>query len=201
MIQAPSILESLDEKCHTHFKTVQAMLTEMGVPFIVDSKIVRGFDYYSRTVFEFIAPNLPTVIGGGRYDGLVEQIGGNPTPAAGFGMGMDRLLILLKSEGLLPTDLAISCDIYIGHAGDAGYKRSQALSYELKNLEIAAESDLLKRSVKAQMKYAGKRGAKFSMIIGDNEITENSVRIKNMETGEQKNISLNADEIRKELIK
>ena len=175
------------------------MLTEMGVPFIVEPKIVRGFDYYSRTVFEFIAPNLPTVIGGGRYDGLVEQIGGNPTPAAGFGMGMDRLLILLKNEGLLPTDLTMPCDVYVGHAGDAGYKKSQALAYELKNLGIAAESDLLKRSVKAQMKYAGKRGAKFSMIIGDNEIAESSAKIKNMDTGEQKDIALNAEAIRKEL--
>jgi len=199
MASAPSVLDSLDEECSTHFKTVQALLTGMGIPFTVDPKIVRGLDYYTRTVFEFIAEGLPTVIGGGRYDGLVEQIGGNPIPAAGFGMGMDRLLILLKNEGLLPTDLTMPCDIYVGHAGDAGYKKSQALAYELKSLCIAAESDLLKRSVKAQMKYAGKRGAKFSMIIGDNEIAENSARIKNMETGEQKDIPLNAAEIRKEL--
>ena len=185
MKQAPSILEALDEACRSHFNTLQALLTDMGIPFEVNPKIVRGLDYYTRTVFEFMTEGLPTVIGGGRYDGLIEQIGGNPIPAAGFGMGMDRLLILLKNQGLLPEDMSIPCQVYVGHAGEAGYRKSQALVNRLRCHGISAEGDLLKRSVKAQMKFAGKRGAKFSVIIGDNEIAEGSVRIKNMETGEQ----------------
>ena len=199
MSQAPPTLGSLDEECLNHFESLQALLREMGIPFEVNPKVVRGLDYYTRTVFEFMTEGLPTVIGGGRYDGLIEQIGGSPTPSAGFGMGMDRLIILLKNQGLLPDDLALPCQIYIGHAGDAGYRRSQVLVHALRCAKAAAEGDLLRRSVKAQMKYADKRGAKFSMIIGDNEIESNSARIKNMTTGEQAEITLNTEEILKHL--
>jgi len=191
MKKAPATLEALDEECNDHFEAVLALLYGMGINYVVDPKIVRGLDYYTRTVFEFMTDGLPTVIGGGRYDGMIEQIGGNPTPAVGFGMGMDRLLILLKNQGLIPEQfLSIPCDIYIGHAGDAGYQKSQLLVNGLRSMGVAAESDLLKRSVKAQMKYAGKRGARFSMIIGDNELAENKAKIKNMDTGEQEAVSL-----------
>jgi len=196
MAQAPEVLDSLDEECRTHFETLQALLNGMGIPFVINSKIVRGLDYYTRTVFEFMAEGLPTVIGGGRYDGLIEQIGGGATPAVGFGMGMDRLLILLKNQGLLPENMSIPCKIYIGHAGAEGYQKSQLLVNILRNMGVAAESDLLKRSVKAQMKYADKRGAEFSMIIGDNEIAENAARIKNMATGEQGEVALDAEAIK-----
>ena len=197
MNQAPPMLDSLDDECRAHFGTVQTLLNGMGIPFEINPKIVRGLDYYTRTVFEFMADGLPTVIGGGRYDGLIGQIGGNETPSAGFGMGMDRLLILLKNQGLLPDDLSIPCRVYIGHAGEEGFIKSQVLVYELRSLGVAAESDLLKRSVKAQMKYANKRGAEFSMIIGSNEIAAGAAQIKNMETGEQQEVSLNAKEIKK----
>jgi histidyl-tRNA synthetase len=173
----------------------------MSIPFEVNPKIVRGLDYYSRTVFEFIVEGFPTVIGGGRYDGLIEQIGGSPTPAVGCGSGMDRLLILLKEQGLLPENLTAPCDIYVGHAGDEGYEKSQALAYELKLAGIIAESDMLKRSVKAQLKYAGKRGARFSMVVGCNEIADNSAKLKNMETGEQISIELSVEAITKEINK
>ena len=201
MEQAPSIVDTLDEECRSHFETLQALLTDMGIPFKLNPKIVRGLDYYTRTVFEFIQEGMPTVIGGGRYDGLIEQIGGGTMPGIGFGMGMDRLLILLKTQGLLPDDLNIPCQIYIGQAGERGYRKSQTLVNALRNLGIAAESDLMKRSVKAQMKYAGKRNAKFSIIIGDSEIEANSAKIKNMETGEQQDVALEAAEIKKEIEK
>ncbi|MCL2399251.1 MAG: histidine--tRNA ligase [Defluviitaleaceae bacterium] len=197
MSNAPSILESLDEECKTHFETLQTFLKDMEIPFIVNPKIVRGLDYYTRTVFEFTAEGLPTVIGGGRYDNLIEEIGsGISVPAVGFGMGMDRLLILLKNQNLLPENNRLPCRIYIGHAGEAGYQKAKVLVHALRNLGTAAESDLLKRSVKAQMKYAGKRSADFSMIIGDNEIEANKAKIKNMETGEQSEVALEADFIR-----
>ena len=195
--QAPSVLEILDEECTNHFETVQKLLTQMDIPFEVNPKIVRGLDYYTRTVFEFMAEGLPTVIGGGRYDGLIEQVGGGQVPGVGFGMGMDRLLILLKNQNLLPEDLTIPCKVFIGHAGEAGYIKSQALVNELRTLGVAAESDLQKRSVKAQMKYANKRKAEFSMIIGDNEIESNTGQLKNMENGEQAAVALNAKEIKK----
>ena len=197
MAQAPPILDALDDECNAHFNTLQDILKGMGIPFEINPKIVRGLDYYTRTVFEFMADGLPTVIGGGRYDGLIEQIGGEPTPAVGFGMGMDRLLILLKNQDLLPKDMSIPCDIYVGHAGDAGHTKSQMLVNALRCVGIAAESDLLKRSVKAQMKYANKRMAKFSMIIGDNEIDTNTAKLKNMETGEQQEVALTVEEIQK----
>lgn len=209
MSKAPSVLESLDEECQTHFNTLQDLLRGMKIPFVVNPKIVRGLDYYTRTVFEFTAEGLPTVIGGGRYDGLIEQISkgasddddsdnGMSVPAVGFGMGMDRLLILLKNQDLLPEHTKYKqppCDIYIGHAGDQGYHKAKILVNELRNFGFSAESDLLKRSVKAQMKYAGKRNAKLSMIIGDNEVEANSAKVKNMETGEQSDTTLDVNAI------
>jgi len=218
--QAPSILDTLDENCRIHFENVQSMLNVLGIPFKVDTKIVRGFDYYMRTVFEFIESGETgsmTVIGGGRYDGLREKIASdesksenkveskaesntksgteNITPSIGFGIGIERLLLLMKRQSLIPEDRGKPCTIYIGHTGELGYQKSQALTLTLRQAGIAAESDLLRRSVKAQMKYAGKRNAKFSMIIGDNEITENKARLKNMETGEQQEVTLTMEAI------
>ena len=200
MGQAQSVLDFLDQDCKAHFETLQNLLKGMDIPFEVNSKIVRGLDYYVRTVFEFVAEGIPTIIGGGRYDGLIEEVSGQPdtetkTPAIGFAMGMDRLLILLKNQKLLPEDLSKPCQIYIGHAGAAGYEKSQILVHALRAKNIAAESDLINRSVKAQMKYAGKRSAAFSMIIGDNELAEGSAKLKNMETGQQEEVDLTAEEI------
>ena len=200
MENAPPTLQALDEECRAHFEMVQALLSGMGISFVLDPKIVRGLDYYTRTVFEFMTDGLPTVIGGGRYDGLIEKLAGKPgdwaVPAAGFGMGMDRLIILLKNQGLLPEDLLAPCKIYIGHAGEAGYLKSQILVNALRGENVAAEGDLLKRSVKAQMKFADKRGAEFSVIIGDNEIEANSARVKYMKTGEQQEITLEVGAIK-----
>jgi len=195
MANAPSILHSLDDDCKSHFENLQNLLNVMQIPFVVDSKVVRGFDYYTRTVFEFIKEGLPTIIGGGRYDGLIQQLSNLKIPAVGFGMGMDRLLLLLESQSLLPDNLKNTVKIYIGYAGENGFSKSQELVNLLRLSGISAESDLVKRSVKAQMKYANKREIPFSMIIGDDEIANNSAVVKNMLTGEQTNVEFSVDKI------
>ncbi len=186
--QAPSVLECLDEECTAHFEKVQAILKEMGIAFTIDSKIVRGLDYYTRTVFEFVSDGL-TVCGGGRYDKLVEECGGKPTGAVGFGMGMERLIMILQKqygESELKNDTAI----YIGAMGEKGLIQSQALTLQLRKQGIHAECDTVERSVKAQMKYANKINAHYSVIIGNTEIEQNQIELKNMKEGTKENIVL-----------
>jgi len=190
LVNAPSVLDSLDDECRSHFEGVQKLLTGFGIPFIVDSRVVRGLDYYTRTVFEFINADGLTVIGGGRYDGLISQIGGNATPAVGFGMGVERLVLLLQKQQ--EQDALLSApDIFIGHAEEAGFIKSQELAYTLRQQGICVETDLIGRSVKAQMKYADKINAKHTVILGGNEITSNEATIKEMATGKQETVQLN----------
>jgi len=184
----PSVLDALDDECTAHFEGLKDLLTRMGIPFIVDAKIVRGLDYYTRTVFEFIKDGL-TVIGGGRYDGLISQIGGAETPAVGYGMGMERLVLLLQKQSVAWEDNSAP-QIFIGSADAAGFVKAQQLVYELRKAGVRAQSDLLNRSVKAQMKFADKIKARFTMIIGESELLENSANLKNMQSGEQTKLSL-----------
>lgn len=189
---APSVLDCLDEECTAHFNKVQEILTEMGIKFVVDPKIVRGLDYYTRTVFEFVTNSIGaqgTVCGGGRYDKLIEECGGQPTGAVGFGLGMERLLLTLEAQNGKFENKPYK-DIYIGAIGDKGFVKAQAVTYNLRKEGIKAECDTVGRSVKAQMKYANKIGAKYSVIIGDNEIAEDKVSLKNMETGDVQEIKL-----------
>ena len=183
LTNAPSVLDSLDDECKTHFETLKELLTAFNVPYKIDPRVVRGLDYYTRTVFEFIEGGL-TVIGGGRYDGLISQIGGNQTPAVGFGMGMERLVNLLEKQGITGLGEA-NPDIFIGHADKEGFKKAQELVYILRQNGVKAESDLLSRSVKAQMKYANKINARHTTILGGNELEKAEANVKNMETGEQ----------------
>ena len=144
----------------------------MDIPFIIDPSIVRGLDYYTKTVFEFISNDIGsqgTVCGGGRYDKLVEEVGGAPTPAVGFGAGIERLLLVQEAENG-PREDKQSRDIYIGAMGEAAVLKAHGLVHTLRQNGVSAESDHMKRSVRAQMKYANKIGARFSVIIGDNEI-------------------------------
>ncbi|MDR0272903.1 MAG: histidine--tRNA ligase [Clostridiales bacterium] len=189
LTHAPSVLESLDDDCRAHFDGLQNLLTQMKIPFIIDARIVRGLDYYSRTVFEFIGETFPTVIGGGRYDGLISQVGGAATPGAGFGMGIERLVMLLKNQNSVP-EISTAPDIFIGSTGGDAFVKSHELAYSLRKAGIYAESDLLNRSVKAQMKYADKIKARFTVILGETELAENCAKIKNMQTGEQINTDL-----------
>ena len=190
---APKLIDYICEECSEHFEGVKSTLTELGIDYNIDTAIVRGLDYYTKTVFEIKANTAigsqNTVCGGGRYDGLVETIGGDPTPGIGFAMGIERLLMVMEAEGVaLPEDE--TPDIFIAHMGDAAGKAAAKLCYELRAKGIAVSGELLGRSVKAQMKYADKTGAKYSVVLGDNEIETGKANVKNMETGEQTEVAL-----------
>lgn len=185
---APSVLDCLDEECTKHFQMVQNILTEMGIVFTIDPKIVRGLDYYTRTVYEFVSDGL-TVCGGGRYDKLVEECGGKPTGAVGFGLGIERLVMILeKQKGELTQ--TPKRDVFIGSMGDVGLIKAQGLTLALRKAGIFADCDTVERSVKAQMKYANKIGATYSLIIGESELETGVVELKEMETGEKTSVSI-----------
>lgn len=190
---APVILDYLCEECSAHFETLKKYLTNLGIEYSVDPKIVRGLDYYTKTVFEFITTEIGaqgTVCGGGRYDGLIEQLGGQSIPALGFGMGIERLLLVMDKQGcdyLTPK----KCDIYFATMGDAALDKAMELSKSLREYGYFAEYDLMGRGLKAQMKYANKAGAAFTVVLGDNELETGKAKLKNMEKGEETEILLN----------
>lgn len=189
---APSVIDCLDEKCTAHFEQLKSILDDMGIKYTVDSSIVRGLDYYTRTVFEFVTSSIGaqgTVCGGGRYDGLIEECGGAKTGAVGFGLGIERLLLTLEAQNGKAEHIK-KRDIYIGSIGEKGFVKSQSIVYRLRREGILADCDTVGRSVKAQMKYANKIGSRYSLIIGDDEIANDSAAVKNMETGEVSSIKL-----------
>ena len=189
---APVVLDYICEECSEHFDGVKRYLDSVGIEYKVNPKIVRGLDYYTKTVFEFVCGEIgaqSTVCGGGRYDGLVAEIGGQDMPSLGFGMGMERLLLTMENQGIKIEDER-GCDIYIAAIGTAGQLEAFNLVRQIRQASLIAESDVVGRSLKAQMKYADKIGAKFSMVLGDDEIKNGSAKIKNMKTGEQTEISL-----------
>ena len=183
---APIILDFLCDECKDHFEKVKMYLDNMGIVFEVNPHIVRGLDYYTRTVFEFLTDSLgaqSAVCAGGRYDGLVEEIGGPHVPALGFGMGIERLLLLLEAQGIkLPE--AKKCEIYIANIGEEASIKAAAMATELRQSGMFAEFDVVGRSLKAQMKYADKIGARFTTVIGEDDIKANVAKVKNMQTGE-----------------
>jgi len=183
LTDAPLVTEALDEECRAHFEELQLLLTRMEIPFTIDPKVVRGLDYYTRTVFEFIAPGF-TVIGGGRYDGLIAQVGGAATAGVGFGMGIERLVLQLKEQENIILDTTGPA-IFIGHADPEGARKAHELAYTLRKAGVQAESDIVNRSVKAQMKYANKANARYTTILGCNELAANTATLKDMQTGEQ----------------
>lgn len=189
---APVMINYLCEDCAAHFEGLKQRLKLLGINYVVDPHIVRGLDYYTRTVFEFISENIGaqgTVIGGGRYDGLVEELGGAPTPALGFAMGLERLLMQMEACGAdFPEE--IRCDLYIASAGEQAQLRALKLCTELRQEGFIAECDCMGRSVKAQMKYAGKLGARYATVLGDNELTGGSCTVKNMQDGSEHTVSL-----------
>ena len=184
---APIILDYLCEDCSTHFEKLKKNLGLLGIPYSVDPRIVRGLDYYTTTVFEFVTTSIGaqgTICGGGRYDGLVEELGGSSTPALGFGMGLERLLLTLHNQGvtLAKPD---PCFLYIVPMGEKAADMALQLSARLKADGCAAQTDVMGRSLRAQMKYADKIGARFTMVIGDNELENGEAVLKNMKTGEK----------------
>lgn len=190
--EAPKMLAYLCDDCKAHFEGVQRYLNAAGIGFIVNPLIVRGLDYYTRTVFEFISEDIGaqgTVCGGGRYDRLVETLGGPPTPGMGFGMGIDRLLLVMEALGVeIPRPRL--CDVFIVTIGEQAREKGFTLLSELRRNGIAADMDHTGRGVKAQFKYADKLGTGYVLTLGDEELKQGKVRIKDMGTGEEQGLML-----------
>ena len=190
---APVMLDYLCDECREHFEKVKSYLDALMIDYVVNPHIVRGLDYYTKTVFEFVSHNDKTdglvCGGGGRYDGLIEELGGQHTPSLGFAMGLERLLSVIEAQGIeLPGDQ--KCDIYIGSIGDAASLVAAKLCTDLRSDGVSAQFDVAGRSVKAQMKYADKLGARFTCVIGDDDIAKGEVLVKNMENGEKTAFSI-----------
>ncbi len=182
---APVILDYLCDDCKKHHDQLCSALQAAGVKYTIDPHIVRGLDYYTRTVFEFISTAIGaqgTVCGGGRYDGLVQQVGGKPTPAAGFGMGIERLLMVMQNTGIeIPAPAGP--DAYLAPLCEQGYAVSLAMAERLRAKGFAIEREISGRSLKAQMKYAAKIGARKVVFIGEDEIAKGIYTVKNMADG------------------
>ena len=186
---APVILDYLCEECDDHFKDLKKYLDALDIKYKIDPLIVRGLDYYSKTVFEIINDGI-TVCGGGRYDYLIEQVDGPPTPAIGFGMGLERLLLTLEQNSVVIPDES-QIDIYIGSMGDAAKVKSVQMVNKLREKGLKCECDHLDRSVKAEMKYANKIGAKYTMVIGEEELSTGKANLKRMSDGETFECNIN----------
>lgn len=187
---APTLLDYICDDCREHFEQFKACLDAMGVKYTIDSGIVRGLDYYTKTVFEIISGDF-TVCGGGRYDGLVEELGGKSTPAVGFGLGIERLLLRLEENGVeIPKPDAVK--LYIAPIGEGAISAAQKLAYDLRKAGVSVDTDHLGRGLRASMKYADKLGAQNTLVLGDNEIETGTAKIKNMATGEETEVSLDA---------
>lgn len=193
---APKTVDHLCDSCRTSFDTLKGVLSAAGVEYEVDPFIVRGLDYYTGTVFEFVADigAQSTVCGGGRYDTLVSSLGGPALSGVGFGMGITRLIAVMEKDGVLPED-ASAPDIYIASACPSARERAYLLARELRALGFKAESDLCDRSLKAQMKYADKRGAAYNVVLGDSELETGKGVLKDMLRGETYDVGLTAREI------
>ncbi|MDR1254299.1 MAG: histidine--tRNA ligase [Oscillospiraceae bacterium] len=199
---APIILNFICKPCEDHFKQVKNYLEIANIAYTVNPKIVRGLDYYTRTVFEFKFEDMcskNTVCGGGRYDKLLEELGTAPTPALGFGMGIERLLMLLENQGIKLPSLE-ACDLYIATIGENSRILALNLAKIAREASIKTEYDLVERSLKAQMKYADKIGAKLVLVLGDEELEKKQASLKNMKTGELSPIHLD-DEFFVDLLK
>ena len=191
-IGAPEITDYLCDDCHNKFEDVKKYLTSMGISYEVNPRLVRGLDYYTNTAFEIQYTPLGSqsaICGGGRYDGLVEEIGGPTTPGIGFAVGMERLLLALESQHLIPEPKETK-HIYIAAIGKEAMNLGIRLQKELRDKEIRAEIDLQEKSLKGQMKYAGKTNASMTIIIGESELADGIVQIKDMNTGIQQKINI-----------
>ncbi len=192
---APAILDYLCDECKEHFENVKSLLNQMDIPYEIDARIVRGLDYYTKTVFEFISEDDGlTVLAGGRYDGLIKEIGGQDTPAVGFAMGMERLIEVFDRYNK-EMSFEKNLDVYIANIGDKANIVATKIINDLRKNGIFAEKDICERSLKAQFKYADKKKARFVITIGDNEVLQNIAKIKNMTTGEERDIKLEVQDI------
>ncbi len=189
---APVILDYLCDECSEHFNKLQTYLKNLEIEYKVNPKIVRGLDYYTKTVFEFVTTDIGaqgTVCGGGRYDGLIEQLGGQKVPALGFAMGLERLLITMEKQGcdfLTPRN----CDLYIAPMDEPAVEKAMLIAKKLREFGYWVEYDVVGRGLKAQMKYANKINASFTIVLGENELTSGKVKVKNMAKGEELELDL-----------
>lgn len=188
---APTILEYLCPECAAHFEALKTYLSLAGIAYEIDPRIVRGLDYYTRTVFEFVSDDIGaqgTVCGGGRYDGLIAELGGAPAPAVGFAAGIERLLLVMEATGVdIPRPEGPTA--YLAGLDDACREKAFGLCVKLRAAGIAAETDHMKRSVKAQFKYADKLGAKYVVVIGGNELESGAMNVKRMATSESETVT------------
>ena len=188
---APTILEYLCPECAAHFEALKTYLSLAGIAYEIDPRIVRGLDYYTRTVFEFVSDDIGaqgTVCGGGRYDGLIAELGGAPAPAVGFAAGIERLLLVMEATGVeIPRPEGPTA--YLAGLDDACREKAFGLCVKLRAAGIAAETDHMKRSVKAQFKYADKLGAKYVAVIGGNELESGAMNVKRMATSESETVT------------
>ena len=189
----PFLVDHICDDCKDHFEKLQTYLKEMDINFVVDKTIVRGLDYYKKTAFEIISNDIgsqSTVCGGGRYDGLVEQLGGpKGVSGIGFALGAERLLLTMENNNI-EIENPYATDIFIVTIGDEAKTKSFKLLKDLRTNHISAENDHLDRSVKAQFKYSDKINAKFTIVIGDDELANDTATLKNMSTSEQTTIKL-----------
>ena len=194
---APVGLDYLCSDCKNHFEQVQTLLNAMGIAFTINPRIVRGLDYYVRTVFEFVSDAIGaqgTVCGGGRYDGLVAAVGGKDLPGIGFGSGIERLLLVMEAQGIeIPKPNG--CDLFLAALGEEASLPVQKLVFALRQKGISVERDTMGRGLKAQMKYADRIDARFSMVVGDNEITAGTAKLKDMKTGQETECTLTPEAI------
>lgn len=189
---APVVLDYLCEDCKSHFEQVKKYLDAMNIEYIVNAQIVRGLDYYTKTVFEFVSDSIGsqgTVCGGGRYDGLIEEFGGQRTPSLGFGMGLERLQLVMEAQAC-EFPQPEKTDLFIVALGEKAQLKAVEIAKDMRAEGFSVLYDLNGRSLRAQMKYADKMGAKFNVVIGENEVDENKATLKNMSTGDKAEVSL-----------
>ena len=189
---APVVLDYLCDECREHFQKVKSYLDAANIEYIVNPQIVRGLDYYTKTVFEFVSDAIGsqgTVCGGGRYDGLLEELGGQHTPSLGFGMGLERLQLVMEAQGCNFPEPSRP-DLFIVAMGEKATLKAVEIANDMRDEGFSVVYDLNGRSLRAQMKYADKLGAKFNVVIGDNEVENKVVSLKDMATGESSEINL-----------
>ncbi|MBI2065093.1 MAG: histidine--tRNA ligase [Candidatus Yanofskybacteria bacterium] len=204
---APPIVDFLDEDCKNHFRRVLEILDEAKIPYILNPRLVRGLDYYTRTVFEFLPEEntgtQSTIIGGGRYDRLIDFMGGSKTPAAGWSMGIERVILALKEKNASIPEIGIKPKVFLVQLGDAAKKKSLTLFENLRKAGVEVKSSLGRDSIKSQLRIANRLGVKYTLIFGQKEALEDTIIVREMETGIQETILLNkvVEDIKKRLKK
>ena len=189
---APVVIDYLCDECREHFQKVKSYLDAANIEYIVNPQIVRGLDYYTKTVFEFVSDAIGsqgTVCGGGRYDGLLEELGGQHTPSLGFGMGLERLQLVMEAQGCNFPEPSRP-DLFIVAMGEKATLKAVEIAKDMRDEGFSVVYDLNGRSLRAQMKYADKLGSKFNVVIGDNEVENKVVSLKDMATGKSSEINL-----------